>query len=90
VTGGGGGSCRISGLTDLACYDVSVVGYSASRNPSRASNPSVPGVPVPVDDFWKHYTNDGGREQGGCGGPVGALALLALLPLLPRLRRRAP
>lgn len=86
----GGTSCRISGLTNFACYQVTVVGYSDSNN---ASDPSAaaPGVPLPVDDFWKHYQDAGGREQGGCGlGGDGPLALLALLPLLARLRRRDP
>ena len=86
----GGTSCRIGGLTNFACYQVTVIGFSDSNNPSAASAAAT-GVPVPVDDFWKHYQDAGGREQGGCGlGGDGPLALLALLPLVARLRRRNP
>jgi Fibronectin type III domain len=97
-SGGGGGSCsvsndthcRISGLTNGACYDVKVKAFSAVNNPSQDSSPA-PGVPQPVLDFWRLYKGDGGVENGGCGqGAAGLLALLGLAPFAPRSRRREP
>lgn len=90
VNGSGSTSCRIDGLTNNACYAVTVQAISAIKNPSANSQPAY-GMPAPVDDFWRHYLNAGGREEGGCGsGGAGLFALLAALPLLPRLRRRNP
>jgi titin len=89
VTGAGATSYRLGGLTNNACYDVTVTATSDVLNTGDASAP-VAGTPVPVDDFWRHYRDAGGREQGGCGGSAGLLALLALAPLAPRLRRRRP
>lgn len=86
----GSTSVRLTGLTNDVTYDIRVIAYTAAGNPSTTLSDPFPGTPRPVDDFWNHYTKDGGREQGGCGGPVGALALLALLPLGWRLRRRRP
>lgn len=86
----GGTSCDISGLTNNACYEVTVSARSETLNTGPASDPPVLGIPLPVEDFWRRYLDAGGREQGGCGGSAGALALLALAPLAPRLRRRRP
>jgi len=100
-TGGGAGgsrdctgssttSCRITGLTNDACYSVTVQGFSEFNNPSPVSVAAT-GVPRPVEDFWERYGAGGGREQGGCGGgPAAALSLLALAVLAPRLLRRRP
>jgi hypothetical protein len=87
VTGAGATSYRLGGLTNGACYDVTVSATSEALNPG-APSAAVPGSPVPVDDFWRLYQAAGGREQGGCGGSTGLLAFLALAPLAPRLRRR--
>ncbi|HSB20862.1 MAG TPA: fibronectin type III domain-containing protein [Anaeromyxobacteraceae bacterium] len=89
VTGAGSTSYRLGGLTNGACYDVTVTATSDALNPGTPSA-AVPGSPVPVDDFWRLYQAAGGREQGGCGGSAGMLALLALVPLARRLRRRRP
>jgi len=89
VTGGGSTSCRIAGLQNGTTYDVTVVAYSVTLNPSPASDPPAQGTPVPVDDFWRYYRKQLGQEEGGCGsGAAGLLALLLLVPLAPRLRRR--
>jgi len=83
-------SCRITGLTNDACYDVTVQGFSASQNPSPVSAAAA-GVPRPMEDFWERYQSAGGRELGGCsGGAASGLALLALAALAPRLKRRRP
>ncbi|HEY7724464.1 MAG TPA: hypothetical protein VH880_03970 [Anaeromyxobacteraceae bacterium] len=86
VTGGGSTSCRIDGLVNGEVYNVVVVAFSDSENPSAESE-AVPGVPESVDDFWRLYRAAGGREPGGCaGGAAGAPALLALLALARRRR----
>ncbi len=83
-------SCRLTGLTNDACYSVTVQGFSDVDNPSPVSAAAT-GVPRPVEDFWERYQANGGREQGGCGtGSASALALLALAALAPRLKRRRP
>lgn len=88
-TGSSTTSCRVTGLTNDACYSVTVQGFSEVNNPSPVS-PAATGVPRPVEGFWERYAADG-REQGGCGsGPAAALSLLALAALAPRLLRRRP
>jgi len=83
-------SCRITGLTNDACYDVTVRGFSDVNNPSPVSA-TASGVPRPVEDFWERYQTAGGREQGGCSaGSASALGLLLLAALAPRLKRRRP
>jgi len=83
-------SCRITGLTNDACYTVTVQGFSSSNNPSPISAAAT-GIPRPVQDFWERYQAQGGREQGGCStGAASGLALLALAALAPRLKRRRP
>lgn len=88
--GVGATSCRITGLTNGACYDVTVQAISVIDNPSLASDP-IPGSPRPVQDFWERYRAQGGLEEGGCGtGSATGLALLALAAVAPRLLRRRP
>jgi Synergist-CTERM protein sorting domain-containing protein len=90
VTGGGTSSTRIGGLTNGVDYDVEVTALSAGGNESPHSDP-VTGRPLEVNDFWRLYRNDGGREQGGCAtGAAGLVALIALTPLALRRRRRRP
>jgi len=87
-TGDASTSYRFTGLANGTYYAVSVIALSAVGNPSDASTAAYE-RPQPVDDFWRHYKNQGGREEGGCGsGGAGLLALLLLAPLAPRLRRR--
>jgi hypothetical protein len=78
----------VNGLTNKQEYSVVVYGVSASNNPSPASA-AVSGTPLPTDDFYSHYKNDGGRETGGCSTAAGAAGMLSALGLLA-LRRRKP
>jgi hypothetical protein len=87
VTGGSTTSGRITGLTNGTAYDVQVTALTIGSNESPRSN-TVHGTPIPVDDFWRLYKSDGGRETGGCAtGGAGMLALLAV-PLALRASRR--
>jgi MYXO-CTERM domain-containing protein len=82
-----GESGRVDGLLEGVTYQVTVIAFSAADN----GNPSdpVPGTPVPVSDFFEHYEESGGREQGGCAsGPAGALGLLGAVLALALQRRR--
>ena len=45
-------------------------------------------TPVPVDDFWKSYQGDQGREPGGCSAGGAAAAMLAPLVLVALWFRR--
>jgi uncharacterized protein (TIGR03382 family) len=84
-----GESGRIDGLVEGATYQVTVTAFSAADNASQPSDPPVPGIPIPVSDFFEHYTESGGREQGGCAsGPAGALAILGAALALALQRRR--
>lgn len=90
VTGTGTTSTRVTGLTNGTEYDVEVTATTVGQNESPRSN-TVSGTPIPIDDFWRLYQGDGGREQGGCAlGAGGLVALLALAPLAWRRRRRRP
>jgi hypothetical protein len=80
----------IGGLQNDTEYDVQVLALSPGRNPSEATDKAL-GKPIFVNDFWRLYRQDGGREQGGCAaGAGGLLALLALVPLAWRRHRRRP
>jgi hypothetical protein len=90
VTGGGSRNGRISGLTNGVTYDIWVTAITIGGNESQPSTP-LQGTPVPVNDFWRLYQNDGGKEQGGCAtGAAGLAALAALAPLAWRKRRSRP
>jgi hypothetical protein len=80
---------RVDGLKNGVTYDVTVQAFSRGRNPSPVSN-KLSGIPVQVNDFWRLYRSDGGREEGGCAaGAAGMLALLAVPLALRTLRRRS-
>jgi hypothetical protein len=82
-------SGRIAGLQNSVVYDVTVQAFSPGGNPSGPSN-TIQGTPVPVNDFWRIYKGDGGRESGGCAaGAAGMLALLAVPLGLRAWRRRS-
>ncbi len=90
LTGSGTTGFDIDGLQNGTEYDVQVLALSPGKNPSAATD-IASGTPVIVNDFWRLYRNDGGREQGGCAaGAGGLLALLALVPLALRRHRRRP
>jgi hypothetical protein len=84
-----GSTARIGGLTNGCPYDVTAYAYSTDGNESPESDPWAGATPQPVEDDWKHYVTEGGRDDGGCqAGAAGLLALLGALGLA-RLRRRA-
>jgi Synergist-CTERM protein sorting domain-containing protein len=90
LTGAGTRSYDIGRLQNGTEYDVQVAALTEGKNPSTPSD-RVLGIPVFVNDFWRLYREDGGREQGGCAaGAGGVLTLLALVPLALRRRRRRP
>lgn len=89
-TGPGTTSGRVSGLTNGVVYNVRMTALTIGGNESDFSATST-GSPTPVNDFWRLYQNDGGKEQGGCAtGAAGLAALAALAPLAWRKRRSRP
>jgi hypothetical protein len=89
ISPGSSTSGRVGGLTNGVLYDVTVQAFSPGNNPSGQSA-VIQGMPVQVNDFWRIYRADGGREQGGCAaGAAGMLALLAVPLALRALRRRS-
>jgi len=90
VSGAGTTNTRIENLINGTAYDVQVTATTVGQNESGRSN-TVTGTPEVINDFWRLYRQDGGREQGGCAAGAGGLvALLALAPLAWRWRRRRP
>jgi Synergist-CTERM protein sorting domain-containing protein len=90
LTDSGTTSFDIGGLQNDAEYDVQVLALSPGNNESDPTASAI-GKPIFVNDFWRLYRKDGGREQGGCAaGGGGILALLALVPLAWRRHRRRP
>jgi len=82
-------SGRIDGLVEGVTYQVTVTAFSAADNASEPSDPPASGTPIPVSDFWEHYEESGGQEQGGCAsGPAGAIAILGAALALALHRRR--
>lgn len=73
-----GTTARVADLENGTTYDVWVVAYSTSGNPSDASALSA-GTPQPVLDFYDLYQASGGTEAGGCshGGAAGLLSVVA-------------
>lgn len=95
----GNGSYIIKGLTNGTTYNVVVAAVDSSGNVGPPS-PEVCDYPAPVNDFYKNYTNDGGKAGGGfcaleaVGMPVSSAALFgglgaAILGTVRRRRRRA-
>jgi hypothetical protein len=93
------GSYTIKGLTNGTTYNVVVAAVDASGNVGPPS-PEVCDYPAPVNDFFKNYTNDGGKAGGGfcaleaVGMPASSAALFgglgaAFLGAARRRRRRA-
>lgn len=83
---------RVDGLVNDTEYTVEVTAVDDAGSTASAGNESprsepTTGTPVTSVDFWAHYHDLGGQEQGGCAssGGVGLMALVALL----FLRRRA-
>jgi len=89
-TGPGSTQGRCTGLQNGTEYTVVVTAVSQGNNESLPSG-TANGTPQPVNDFWRTYHNDGGREQGGCAtGAAGLAALVLLVPLAFRRSRRRP
>ena len=91
----GGTSMRITGLENDVEYNVALVAIDDAANVSAKA--SATATPVPTDDFWEHYRQQGGEANGGfciasvtdtTGGATARL-LLALLVLGLALRRRS-
>jgi hypothetical protein len=81
-------SYDIPNLANGTAYDVQVAALSRGKNESPFSDVQSD-TPVEIDDFWRLYRNDGGREQGGCATGAGGLAAaVALLALAARRRGR--
>jgi hypothetical protein len=81
-------------LVNGSLYDVSVAAIDKYGNMSALSTPFPGAKPVPIDDFYNTYRNQGGHAQGGGGcGSAGGLTWIAGLALaaalLARRRRKA-
>jgi hypothetical protein len=89
VTGAGTNHARITGLQNGTQYSVQVTALTIGSNESPRSE-IAHGVPQVVNDFWRVYQSDGGKEQGGCAaGGAGVLALLAVPLALRAWRKRS-
>lgn len=64
VSGNTTDNATIYGLENGVEYAFSVVAIDDAQNPSNLS-PVVCATPVEVEDFWEHYKNSGGSEDGG-------------------------
>ncbi len=95
----GNGSYTIKGLTNGTTYNVVVAAVDSSGNVGPPS-PEVCDYPAPVNDFFKNYTNDGGKAGGGfctleaVGMPASSAALFgglgaSFVGAVRRRRRRA-
>jgi hypothetical protein len=88
-------SINVKGLKDYSFYNISVAAVDAVGNVGPLS-PLVCGEPLPVDDFWKAYTNDNGLAGGGfcsaegVGVPAGTsgLGVLMVASMVAIVRRR--
>lgn len=78
-------SATVDGLENDKEYAVVVFARSISGTLSTGSDPQN-SIPRHVKDFWEVYEEQGGQEQGGCGGPAGPLALLSLAGFAALLR----
>ena len=86
-------------LKDNYSYNLAVAATDAVGNVGPLSN-VVCGTPVPVNDFFANYYNDGGRAGGGffCAaqgigtpagtGGLGVLMVSSMVTLIRRRRRR--
>jgi MYXO-CTERM domain-containing protein len=89
TTGDATTSVTVGGLKNNVAYTVTVHSVSLGGNAS-AESAAAPGTPLPSDDFWKWYKDQGGAETGGCStGAAGGLALLGVASLLAFRRRRS-
>lgn len=80
---------RRGGLVNDVLYDVSVRALSEGGNLS-AGEVTGTGTPAQVNDFFEHYRDQGGPEEGGCaGGAAGLLSLLGLGAVVRAFRRRS-
>jgi hypothetical protein len=81
---------RLPDLVNGVQYSVVVYAYTESGTKSDPSTTVSDDdtIPLPVADFFDFYTDQGGREQGGCGTGAGALSLLGAAATLLAVRRR--
>jgi hypothetical protein len=89
---------NVEHLKDGYYYNISVGAVDALGNVGPLSN-VVCGEPVPVNDFWKVYYEDGGRAGGGfCSaegvgtpagtGGLGVITVASMVAIVRRRRRK--
>jgi hypothetical protein len=89
---------NVEHLKDGYYYNIAVGAVDALGNVGPLSN-VVCGEPVPVNDFWKIYNQDGGRAGGGfcsaegVGTPagtsgLGAITVASMVAMVRRRRRK--
>jgi hypothetical protein len=89
---------NVEHLKDGYYYNISVAAVDALGNVGPLSN-VVCGEPVPVNDFWKVYYEDGGRAGGGfCSaegvgtpagtGGLGVITVASMVAIVRRRRRK--
>ena len=76
-------------LVNGQTYLVQVQAIDKVGNAGACSN-AVSGTPQVINDFWRLYKADGGKDLGGCGHTGSGAALLAFVGalVLLGLRRR--
>ena len=81
-------SVKVSGLQNGTTYEVYLTALDAAGNESNPSG-TARGTPVASAGFFGTYQQEGGQEQGGCGGLIpGALSLPLILSGYRWLRRK--
>ena len=81
-------SVKVSGLQNGTTYEVRLTAEDAAGNVSNPSDSSF-ATPVASAGFFGTYKQEGGQEQGGCGGLIpGALSLPLILSGYRWLRRK--
>jgi len=79
---------KVSGLQNNTTYEVRLTAEDSAGNVSDPSE-SAFATPVASAGFFGTYKQEGGQEQGGCGGLIpGALSLPLILSGYRWLRRR--
>jgi hypothetical protein len=64
LTNGEASDYQLTGLSNGVAYEVWIAAVDEARNEGAESNRLV-GTPEPVEDFYEHYKDAGGSEEGG-------------------------